>query len=44
MRECVKDKVLIDGQWVECFIEKRMWFDDKGHMQYTEAVLKRCDE
>ena len=43
MKDVVKDKVLIDGLWVECWIERYMTFNDKGKMSYTEAVIKRCD-
>lgn len=43
LRECTKEKVLIDGCYVECWIERYMSFDDRGHMSYSEVVLKRCD-
>ena len=43
MKDVVTDKVLIDGCYVECWIERYMSFDDRGHMSYSEVVLKRCD-
>ena len=39
LRECTKEKVLIDGRYVDCWVERRMSFNDKGKMEYTENVL-----
>ena len=44
LRECTKEKVLIDGRYVDCWVERRMSFNDKGKMEYTENVLARCDD
>ena len=43
IRECTREVVLIDGRYVDCYVERRMSFNDKGKMEYTEQVLKRCD-
>lgn len=44
IRECTREVVLIDGQYVDCNVERRMFFDDKGKMCYTEQVLSRCHD
>lgn len=44
MRECTQEKVLIDGRYVDCWVEKRLSFGPRGKMEYTENVLCRVGE